>query len=128
MIYRKAKAMTIVEQLRAYHKKHGGYTVCIKLSEMLWKYTGVWTPVMDNPDGSMTISIKRVRVPRTPHIYRLKSARGDYRIWRVTDPWCKPFGVWSLQKIGSIHPRLTNRPLHVYAALYTINRNGGATV
>ena len=118
---------TKVEQLREYHRKCGGFTVVIKLSEMLWKYKTVFTGD-ENMDGGFDIIPKRVRVPRTPHTYRLKSARGEYRIWRVTDPWCMPFGIWNLQKIGSIHPRLTNNPLRVYAALYLLNRNGGAFV
>lgn len=52
-------------------------------------------------------------------VYRLKSARGNYRIVKVSSK------LWELKRRFTTIGRLTLNPLRVYAALYQINRNGG---
>ena len=92
---------TMVERLKAYHKKRGGFAIVVRLSEMLWK---------------------QCSIPRTMHTYRLKSARGDYSIIKMTTK------LWELKRRYTTIGRMTTNPLRVYAALYQINRNGGAFV
>ena len=52
-------------------------------------------------------------------VFRLKSARGDYSIVKVSTK------LWELKRRFTTIGRLTSNPLRVYAALYQINRNGG---
>ena len=59
---------------------------------------------------------------RTQHTYRLKSARGDYSIIKTSKK------LWELKRRFTTIGRLTFNPLRVYAALYRINRNGGASI
>ena len=93
---------SMLERLKAYHKKCGGYAAVVILSEMMWR--------------------KAYASMRTMHTYRLKSARGDYRIVKVTT------NLWELKRRYTTIGRLTANPLRVYAALYLINRNGGANI
>lgn len=124
---------TMWELLRAYHKKCGGYSTVVILSELLWNnaYT-----VMAVETSSGT-ECGRVRVPRIMHAYRLKSARGE---WSVK-PSIDVKGLWYIRKRGTIYPRETGQPITMFARLYTYSKaktrggntygrylNGGATV
>jgi hypothetical protein len=85
--------------------KHDGiYSAVLELSRMLW-YSKQF----------------RTAGRQKNKVYRLKSARGDYRISKTSSK------LWELKRRFTTIGRLTLNPLRVYAALYQINRNGGAT-
>lgn len=122
---------TMMEILMAYHKKHGGYSVTVILSELLWNKSYV-TMAVETSDGT---ECGRVRVPRTMHTYRLKSARGRYSIRRLAEngAWimrhCDSYrvryladdGVWRIRNCDTYQiPRVVYNPLHVYAYLHNI--------
>lgn len=108
-----------MERLKAYHKKCGGYSTVVILSELLWNRAYV-TMAVETSSGT---ECGRVRVPRTMHTYRLKSARGPFtvvhsRLYMTT--------VYTI-----LTPRNTahavNRFHSAFATLYNFGR-GGANV
>lgn len=124
---------TMLERLKAYHKKCGGYSTVVILSELLWNHAYV-TMAVETSSGT---ECGRVRVPRTMHTYRLKSARGE---WTVK-PSIDVNGLWYIRKRGTIYPRETGHPVTTFARLYIYSKsktmggavygrylNGGATV
>lgn len=109
---------TMVERLKAIHKKHGGIVTVIKLSEMMWKYM----TVLENSDGAIYGVPKRVRVPRTKHTYGLKHARGPFtvvpsRLYMTT--------VYTILTPGNT-AHVVNRFHSAFETLYYLN--GGASV
>lgn len=88
---------TMVERLKACHKKCGGYAIVVRLSEMLWK---------------------QCSIPRTMHTYRLKSARGEW----IVKPVHYADGLWYIRKRGTVYPRETIHPLKTFYNLYTYDR------
>lgn len=105
---------TMLERIKAYHNKCGGYSTVVILSELLWNHAYV-TMAVETSSGT---ECGRVRVPRTLHTYRLRSARGE---WSVK-PSIDVKGLWCIRKRGTIYPRETGQPITMFARLYTYSK------